>query len=254
MPAGHSRTVSQEELLRAAPGSNINVTNPIFREFGSTGAAQPACVLTTSPALLQYHKDMALTGGSEHVELVEGLVVEDLQAEKVSLPLEEGSVLLVSPAGVVSPVAAPDSPAARSCGSKVAAKAGKAKKRKEKKQMRKAEWVSVMDAPQQQQRGGSQQVEAASRCTSTASYYTTNGGDAGEAPTPNAPLNETAARSAEVRLITHYQQTLQCNAPWCAMHLPPDSTHATPTKFHAALSGDAWIGRWRVHSECHARN
>jgi hypothetical protein len=166
-------------MLRAAPGTDISVTNPVFRDLASdcarasTGPAK-AVALASSPRI-----HATCSAGCESVELVEGPVVEELQAEKVSLPLEEGGVVLGEGVTVAAPAAAPDGETARD-GSTAAEtaeaqeQASKPKKGRAKKRRHKAEWVSVMEAvpPDGQLRAGGSLFEGVSRCTSTTSFYT----------------------------------------------------------------------------------
>ncbi len=165
MLCGPTRTMSLEELPRAEPGSRISMTNPIYKDF-TCAASQPG---SAKAAAAFAHIHATCSAGSEHVELVEGPVVDGLQAEKVSLPVEDPSVVLGE---AVSAAAAPATPYSDASGSLTAAaaqnKASKSRKMKEKKKSRKPKWVSVVEAPTDRMH----QFEGASRCTSTASYYT----------------------------------------------------------------------------------
>lgn len=170
MLCGPTRTMSLEELPRAEPGSRISMTNPIYKDF-TCAASQPG---SAKAAAAFAHIHATCSAGSEHVELVEGPVVDGLQAEKVSLPVEDPSVVLGE---AVSAAAAPATPYSDASGSLTAAaaqnKASKSRKMKEKKKSRKPKWVSVVEAaepPAPTDR--MHQFEGASRCTSTASYYT----------------------------------------------------------------------------------
>ncbi|EIE23667.1 U-box-domain-containing protein [Coccomyxa subellipsoidea C-169] len=193
----HKRTVSLEELPRAPRGTRISVSNPVYREFKFERADEPASPFPAKPAAAALSTQIHATcsGASESVELVEGPVVEELQAEKVDLPLEEGGVVL----GEAAPMAPPETDA--ECGAapnggggdgvaEPQGKRSKAKKGKEKKRRHKAEWVSVTEAPPSDgcTLAGAHQLEAASRCTSTASYFTTveQSGETEGTPAPAA--------------------------------------------------------------------
>ncbi|BDA47586.1 probable protein SENSITIVITY TO RED LIGHT REDUCED 1 at N-terminal half [Coccomyxa sp. Obi] len=186
----HTRTMSHEELPRAERGSRISVTNPIYKDFTRAASLPGSAKAAASLA----HIHATCSAGSEHVELVEGPVVEELQAEKVSLPVEEGSVVLGEAASAAAAPAAPDSGTARDAsGSLMAAAAqGEASKSRKKKKSRKPKWVSVIEAAQPlAATDRMHQFEGASRCTSTASYYTSPEAhgwqEAEEIVTPTAP-------------------------------------------------------------------
>ncbi len=190
--------MSLEELPRAPRGTRISVSNPVYKDFKFERADEPASPFPAKPAAASLSTEIHATcsGASESVELVEGPVVEELQAEKVDLPLEEGGVVLGEAAPTAPPATDAECGAAPNGGggdgvAEPQGKGSKAKKGKEKKRRHKAEWVSVTEAPPSDgcTLAGAHQLEAASRCTSTASYFTTveQSGEMEGTPAPAAP-------------------------------------------------------------------
>ena len=208
MLCGPTRTVSLEELPRAEPGSRISMTNPIYKDF----TCAPRLPGSAKAAVAFAHIHATCSAGSEHVELVEGPVVDELQAEKVSLPVEEPSIVLGEANGAEVVPAVPDSGVSGSVMAATAqGRASRSRKLKEKKKSsRKPMWVSVLEAEQPLAPADRMhQFEGASRCTSSASYYTSPEAlgwqEAEEIVTPTAPSDRVSVTAcpqqpAEVRL------------------------------------------------------